>query len=210
MKKIIEIFFKFVKIGCITFGGGYAILPILERELIKKNGWVTMEELTECYAIAQVTPGLIALNVSTFIGCKQRGAIGGIVATFGFILPGVTLIIIISLFLQQFKDIAIVQNAFAGIRLAVGALILCTIVKLVRAFIKIPAAEPRSRNTPHTEGAFVLPKSCNTARMKKENIWLKNMLSLLICIICFLLSFLFSTNPVFLICAAALIGVLFL
>ncbi|MDR2842890.1 MAG: chromate transporter [Spirochaetaceae bacterium] len=179
MKELLDLFFTFFKIGCITFGGGYAILPILERELIKKRAWTTTEELTECYAIAQITPGVIALNASTFIGTKRKGCVGGIVATLGFVIPGTLLIIIISLFLQHFKDMEIVQHAFSGIRLTVGALILGTVIKLVGACIK------------------------------KENMLFRNVLSLFICVSCFTLSFVFKTNPVFLICASGIVGFLF-
>ncbi|MDR0908254.1 MAG: chromate transporter [Spirochaetaceae bacterium] len=136
MKDLCNIFFVFLKMGCITFGGGYAMVPVVERELIKKRGWVTMDEVMDYYTIAQVTPGIIAVNLSTFVGCKRKGPLGGLLATVGFILPGVCLMVIVSLFVQRFAEYAIVQHAFAGIRIAVGALILDTVIKLCKGAFK--------------------------------------------------------------------------
>jgi chromate transporter len=132
MREYFSLFFAFIKIGVMTFGGGYAMLPVLERELIKKRGWVTMDEVMDYYAIAQVTPGMIAVNVSTFVGCKRKGAVGGIIATLGFILIPVCLLIVIGLFLQNFANYPVVKHAFAGVRVAVGALILDTIIKMAK------------------------------------------------------------------------------
>jgi chromate transporter len=128
----IELFFTFVKMGCITFGGGYAMMPILEREIINKKGWASMNDVMDYYTIAQITPGVIAVNVSTFIGYKQKGALGGFLATVGFVLPGVCAIALIALCLQNFADYPAVRHAFAGIRVAVGALILDTVSKLLK------------------------------------------------------------------------------
>ena len=133
---LIEIFLVFFKMGCIAFGGGYAIIPLAERELIKKRGWVTMDEVIDYYTIAQITPGLIIVNLSTFVGYKQKGIPGGVLATIGFILPGVTLIMSVALFIGNFADEPLVQHAFAGIRIAVGALILDTVLRLVRGIFK--------------------------------------------------------------------------
>ena len=133
---LIEVFLVFLKMGCIAFGGGYAVVPLVERELIKKRGWVTMDEVIDYYTIAQITPGLIAVNLSTFVGYKQKGILGGILATVGFVLPGVTLITAAALFISSFADEPLVQHAFAGIRVAVGALILDTVLRLVRGIFK--------------------------------------------------------------------------
>lgn len=130
MKAYLDLFFTFAKMGCMTFGGGYAMVPILERELINKKGWITMEEVMDYYTIAQITPGIIAVNVSTFIGYKRKGPLGGFIATLGFVLPGVCAISLIALGLRNFAENAMVQRAFAGIRVAVGALILDTVIKL--------------------------------------------------------------------------------
>ena len=131
-----DLFVTFMKIGCVTFGGGYAMIPVIERELIKKKGWTTLEEVMDYYTIAQVTPGIIAVNLSTFIGCKQKGPLGGVVSTLGFALPGVSFISVIALCLRNFAEYPAVQHAFTGIRVAVGALIIDTAVKLLKGIFK--------------------------------------------------------------------------
>jgi chromate transporter len=136
MRGYLDLFMAFLKMGCITFGGGYAVIPVVDRELIKKRGWVTMEEVMDYYTIAQITPGLIAVNLSTFVGYKQKGILGGILATLGFVLPGVTLILALALFIGNFAELPEVKHAFAGIRIAVGALILDTVIKLVKGLFK--------------------------------------------------------------------------
>jgi chromate transporter len=136
MKEYIELVLTFLKIGVSTFGGGYAMLPVLDRELIKGRGWVTMDEVMDYYTIAQITPGIIAVNVSTFVGHKRKGPLGGFLATMAFILPGVVLMVIIALFVRRFAEYPAVRHAFGGIRIAVGALILDTIIKLVRGVFK--------------------------------------------------------------------------
>jgi chromate transporter len=112
------------------------MLPVVERELIKKRGWTTMDEVMDYYTIAQITPGIIAVNLSTFVGYKQGGFLGGFLATVGFVLPGVSLILAAALFISNLADIPAVQHAFAGIRIAVGALILDTVIKLVKGVFK--------------------------------------------------------------------------
>jgi chromate transporter len=136
MKEYLAILWAFLKIGIFTFGGGYAMIPIVERELIKKRGWVTMDEVMDYYTIAQITPGLIGVNLSTFVGDKQKGVLGGILATVGFVLPGATLITAAAIFISNIADIPTVQHAFAGIRIAVGALILDTVIKMVKGVFK--------------------------------------------------------------------------
>ena len=136
LNEYIELFLAFLKLGLTTFGGGYAMIPIVERELIKKRGWTNMEEVMDYYTIAQITPGLIAVNLSTFVGYKRKGILGGIFATLGFVLPGVTIIIAAALCIGNFADLPVVKQAFAGIRIAVGALILDTVIKLVKGVLK--------------------------------------------------------------------------
>ncbi|GHT86128.1 chromate transporter [Spirochaetia bacterium] len=136
VKEYLDLFFTFFKMGCITFGGGYAMIPVVERELIKKKAWTDMDEVMNYYTIAQVTPGIIAVNLSTFIGYKRKGPLGGFLATIGFVFPGVILIIIIAVCLTTFADLPAVQHAFTGIRLAVGALILDTVIKMVKGVFK--------------------------------------------------------------------------
>jgi chromate transporter len=165
-----DLFLTFVKIGCITFGGGYAMIPVLERELIKKKGWATMDEVMDYYTLAQVTPGVIAVNVSTFIGFKLKGPLGGILATLGFVLPGISFITGIAFCLQNFADYPVVQHAFTGIRVAVGALIIDTVFKLLKGIFKDSKA-------------------------------------IVIFILAFALSAVWSANPVLLVMAAGIAGV---
>ncbi|MDR1219375.1 MAG: chromate transporter [Treponema sp.] len=136
MKELIDLFILFFKMGCVTFGGGYAMMPVLEREIIGKRGWITMNEALDYYAIAQVTPGVIAVNMSTFIGCKRKGAAGGAVATIGFVLPGVALVAALALCAARFAGYPPVQRAFTGVRVAAGALILSTVAKLCAGFFQ--------------------------------------------------------------------------
>lgn len=121
--KILELFFVFFKIGSITFGGGMGMLPILERDLIDKRNWTDRDELMDFYAISQSTPGIVAVNVATFIGYNRAGVLGGIFATFGVVTPSVIIITIIALFLQNFMDIIWVQKAMSGINVAVAAML---------------------------------------------------------------------------------------
>ena len=124
MKDLFELYITFAKIGSITFGGGYAMLPILQREIVENKKWESDEDLLDYFAVGQCTPGIIALNVSTFIGNKRKGTIGGIVASLGFITIPIALLLVISIFLNNFADYAIVKNAFAGVRVCVCVLIL--------------------------------------------------------------------------------------
>jgi chromate transporter len=136
MKEYFDLFVTFLKLGVLTFGGGYAMIPVVERELIKKKSWTDMDEVMNYYTIAQVTPGIIAVNLSTFIGYKRKGPLGGFLATVGFVLPGVIFITIIAICLRSFADLPAVQHAFTGIRVAVGALILDTVIKMVKGVFK--------------------------------------------------------------------------
>ena len=123
MKQLWKLFFTFAKIGAFTFGGGYAMLAILQKEIVEINGWATEEELLDYYAISQCTPGVIAVNTATFVGVKQKGVIGGIFATVGLVLPSVLIITIIAAFIKNFLEYEIVGHIFGGIKAAVAALI---------------------------------------------------------------------------------------
>lgn len=136
MQECLRLFAAFFRIGAFTFGGGYAMLPMLQREVVEKHGWATEEDILDYYAVAQCTPGVIAVNAATFVGYKRRGWIGGLFATLGVISPGVIIIILISSLLKAFGGLTYVQYAFAGIRVAVCALILATVVKLWKKNIK--------------------------------------------------------------------------
>jgi chromate transporter len=136
MKEYLELFLTFLKMGCLTFGGGYAMIPIVERELINKKDWITMEEVMDYYTIAQITPGIIAVNLSTFVGFKKKGPLGGVLTTIGFVLPGITLMVLAAFFIRNIEDYPVVVHAFTGIRVAVGALILDTVIKMMKGIFK--------------------------------------------------------------------------
>ncbi|MCJ7854820.1 chromate transporter [Lachnospiraceae bacterium NSJ-143] len=133
---LIDLFLAFAKMGAVTFGGGYAMLPILQKTVVEDRHWATEEELLDYYAIGQCTPGIIAVNTATFIGYKNKGILGGIVATLGLIFPSIVIIGIIAAFLKNFADLAVVQHAFAGIRVCVGVLILNAVLKLWKGAVK--------------------------------------------------------------------------
>lgn len=132
-KKLIKLFIAFFKIGALTFGGGYAMLPMLEREVVVKHKWATMEELMDYFAIGQCTPGVIAVNTATFVGYKKFGNIGGIVATLGVICPSVIIISLIASVLSAIYDNPVVRHAFAGIGVAVCAILVQAILKIGKA-----------------------------------------------------------------------------
>jgi chromate transporter len=126
---------SFFRVGILTCGGGYAMLPIRRREVGDNHPWCTEEELADYYAIGQCTPGIIAVNTATFIGYKLKGIPGGIVATYSLTLPSFVIILLIAALLQNFAELAVVQNAFAGIRVAVVALILNAVLKLYKSSV---------------------------------------------------------------------------
>ncbi len=127
---LFDLFISFAKVGVMTFGGGYAMLPMLQREIVDARGWATEEELTDYFAIGQCTPGVIAVNTATFIGRKQGGVPGGIAATLGVVFPSVVIITLLAALLRNFAHIPAVQHAFGGIRVCVCVLILNAVVKL--------------------------------------------------------------------------------
>ena len=130
MNLYLDLFLTFARVGVCTFGGGYAMLPILQREIVEKKEWATEAELTDYFAIGQCTPGVIAVNTATFVGQKQKSIPGGIVATLGLVFPSIVIILVIAAFLQNFADLPVVIHAFAGVRACVCALILSSVLKL--------------------------------------------------------------------------------
>lgn len=141
MKILLELFFTFAKVGVMTFGGGYAMLPILQREVVESKKWATEDELTDYFAIGQCTPGVIAVNTATFIGQKLGGILGGIVATLGVVFPSLVIISLLAGIIEAFSHIVWVQYAFGGIRVCVCVLILNAVVKLLKkSVIDIPTA----------------------------------------------------------------------
>ena len=133
MKDLLDLYWTYLKIGCVNFGGGYAMLPLLERELANKKGWVTMDELRDYFAIGQCTPGVIALNVSTFVGQKRKGVAGAIAAMLGFLTGP-----IVAAFLRNFAELEAVQHAFAGIRVCVCVLIVQAVLRLWKKSVVDP------------------------------------------------------------------------
>ena len=136
MKKYLELFLTFAKVGVCTFGGGYAMLPILQRELVEKKGWATEDQLADYYAVGQCTPGVIAVNTATFVGASQGGVWGGIIATLGVVFPSMVIIILVAAFLRNFMENQWVVHAFNGVRAGVVALILSSVIKLVKGAMK--------------------------------------------------------------------------
>lgn len=134
-----DLFLTFAKVGVMTFGGGYAMLPILQREVVENKGWATEEELTDYFAIGQCTPGIIAVNTATFIGQKNKGVPGGIIATLGLVFPSLVIISLLAGVITAFSHLAWVNHAFGGIRVCVCVLILNAVVKLFKkAVIDVP------------------------------------------------------------------------
>lgn len=139
MKELLQLYWAFFRIGGLTFGGGLTMLPMLTYELVDKRGWVTEDELLDCYAIGQCTPGIIAVNTATYVGFKRRGVIGGIFATLGMVSPSLIIITVIALFLQNVMDNVWVQHALMGVRGVVCALMLNTVISLAKkSLIDLP------------------------------------------------------------------------
>ena len=136
LRTLWDLFSIFFKIGLCTFGGGIAMLPILERELAEKRNWTTSDELLDYFAIGQSTPGIIAVNVATFIGYKRAGLIGGCVATFGMVFPSIIIITLIAKFISNFSDIEWVQKALKGINVAVAAILTSAVYKFSKKSVK--------------------------------------------------------------------------
>lgn len=171
MKTLIDLFFTFCRIGGLTFGGGYAMLPIIQKEIVEEKKWATEEEVLDYYAVGQCTPGIIAVNTATFIGYKVHGIIGAIVATLGVVFPSFIIITIIAALLKNFANYSIVQHAFSGIRVVVIALIVSAILKLAKTSIK-------------------------------------NSTTLIIAIIAFILVAFVNLSPIYIVIAAACIGLI--
>ena len=134
--KLLSLFLSFAKVGVMTFGGGYAMIPILERELVENRKWASSEELMDYYAVGQCTPGVIAVNTATFIGYKVAGPAGGVAATLGVVFPSVVIICLIAGILTNFADIPAVKSAFTAIRVCVCVLIFNAVVKLWKGAVK--------------------------------------------------------------------------
>lgn len=140
MRELIDLFLAFARIGGFTFGGGYAMLPMLHKEVVLKKHWATEEDLMDYYAVGQCTPGIIAVNTATFVGYKEKGIPGAIVATAGVVSPSLVIIMIITAFVNNFSSLAWVQHALAGIRVCVCVLVLDAVIKLAKKSLVDAAA----------------------------------------------------------------------
>ncbi|MEG1632424.1 MAG: chromate transporter [Oscillospiraceae bacterium] len=135
MMEYLQLFWAFIKVGAFTFGGGYAMLPILQKEIVEKYGWVTDAEVMDYYAMGQCLPGIIMVNTSAFIGRRKKGVAGGIIAAVAAVLPSLVIITVIAACLTAFADVPMVKNAFAGIRVCVVVLIINAVAKLWKTAI---------------------------------------------------------------------------
>ncbi len=135
MNRYLDLFLTFSKVGVCTFGGGYAMLPILQRELVENKKWATEDQLADYYAVGQCTPGVIAVNTATFVGSSRAGVAGGVIATLGVVFPSLVMILAVAAFLQSFMHIPWVIHAFNGVRAGVVALILSSVLKLYRTSV---------------------------------------------------------------------------
>lgn len=136
MNIILDLFLTFAKMGAITFGGGYAMLPILQKEIVEHKKWATDEEMLNYYAIGQSTPGVISVNIATFIGYKEKGVLGGVCATLGVITPAIIIITVIAAFVRNFLEYQIVSYALGGINAAVAVLIVSAVINLWKKGVK--------------------------------------------------------------------------
>ena len=136
-----RVFFTFFKIGAFTFGGGYAMIPLIQRETVEKQGWISDDDILEVVAIAESTPGPIAINAATYVGFKQAGIPGSVAATVGMVLPSFVIIYLISTVLDNFLEIAWIANAFRGIKIGVGLLIFNVALTMLKKMKK--KAQPR-------------------------------------------------------------------
>lgn len=134
--QLFDLYFSFAKIGTFTIGGGLAMMPMMQKELIEKRHWITEEDLIDYYAVGQSTPGIVAVNVATFVGFRQVGIIGGIFATLGMVTPSLVIIMILAKFINSISDYPIAQKALRGINVAVAALMTSVIVKFAKKTIK--------------------------------------------------------------------------
>ena len=130
--KSLDLFKVFFKIGLFTFGGGYAMIPFIQKEIVEKNGWITDEEILDMFAIAEATPGVIAVNTATFVGYKISGFFGSFFATLGVVLPSFLIILLIAYYIKDFLSIKLIAYAFKGIRAGVIVLIIGAITKFYK------------------------------------------------------------------------------
>lgn len=139
-KRCFQVYIIFFKIGAVTFGGGLSMLPIMQKELVEKRNWISDQDIIDYFAIGQTTPGIIAVNVSTFVGYRRAGALGGVIGTLGIITPSLIIISLLANFITKIGDIAIVQRALLGVNVAVAALLTNISVQFIRKTLRTPVA----------------------------------------------------------------------
>ncbi len=183
MKLLLNLYMAFFRIGAFTFGGGYAMLPMLKREVVEKHGWASEEDLINYFALGRCTPGVIAVNTATFVGYDQKGVIGGIAATLGVVTPSLIIILAIASLLQNVMHIDWVMSAFAGIRAGVAALVVTTVIGLIKTNVYVKKAEGDTRS-------FLK----------------RNYLNLILCIIAFAVVAVLGESPVYVVIGAGLLG----
>lgn len=145
MTRLRELFFTFAKIGTFTFGGGYAMISLIDHECVEKKQWITSDELMDITVIAESTPGPIAINCATYTGYRKAGVVGAVMATLGMILPSFFIILVISMCMENLLQYPVVVNAFRGIRVAVGFLIVRAAVKMICKLLKRSSADIPAR-----------------------------------------------------------------
>lgn len=133
LTSLLELFVTFFRIGLFTFGGGYAMIPLIERYVVERNGWLQRGEFVDLLALAQSAPGVFAVNMAVFVGYRLRGVRGALAASFGCALPSVVIILLIALFFRQFRHIAVVNNIFMGLRPVVVALIAVPVFNVAKS-----------------------------------------------------------------------------
>ena len=138
MNILLDLFLTFARIGLFTFGGGYAMISLIEHSCVENKRWITHDEMMNVTVIAESTPGPIAINCATYVGYKQKGLTGAIAATIGMVLPSFCIIFLISMFLDNFLEIAWIAHAFMGIKIAVGILILDAAIRMIKKMQKKP------------------------------------------------------------------------
>lgn len=136
MKELLELYLLFFKMGAVTFGGGYAMLPILRREIVEKRGWLPVEKVMDFYAVSQGLPGIIAINVSCFIGFQRKHTKGAVAAALGMVSPSILIITLIAALLHNFQNEPLVRSAFAAISICVCALILDAVIGMWKKGVK--------------------------------------------------------------------------
>lgn len=138
MSVLLDLFLTFAKIGLFTFGGGYAMISMIENACVENKQWITHDDMMNMTVIAESTPGPIAINCATFVGYRQKGVAGALIATLGMVLPSFVIIYLISMFLDNFLEITLIANAFQGIKIAVGILILDAAITMIKKMHKKP------------------------------------------------------------------------